>query len=77
MVKMPDCIHFREDGSNANAGVTPRDVKGLFVGWAINQTYNISWNQLKEFTPDLGAFLKRRSERKRYRKEIHDAGCSK
>jgi len=50
-----------------------RDVKGLFLGWAVNQTYNIGWNQLKEFTPDLGAYLKRRSERKRNRKEIQDA----
>jgi hypothetical protein len=50
-----------------------RDVKGLFVGWAVNQTYNIGWNQLKEFTPDLGAYLKRRAERKRNRKKIHDA----
>jgi len=54
-----------------------RDVKGLFLGFAVNQTYNIGWNQLKEFTPDLGAYLKRRSERKRNRKEIHDAACSK
>jgi hypothetical protein len=54
-----------------------RDERGLFVGWAINQTYNIGWNQLKEFTPDLAAYLKRRSERKRNRKEIHDADCSK
>ncbi len=54
-----------------------RDVKGLLVGWGVNQTYNIGWNQLKEFTPDLGAYLKRRSERKRNRKEIRDAGCSK
>jgi hypothetical protein len=54
-----------------------RDVKGLFVGWAVNQTYNVGWNQLKEFTPDLGGYLKRRSERKRNRKEIHDAGCPK
>jgi len=54
-----------------------RDVRGLFVGWAVNQTYNIGWNQLKKFTPDLGAYLKRRSERNRNRKEIHDAGYSK
>jgi len=54
-----------------------RNVNGLFLGWAVNQTYNIGWNQLKEFTPDLGAYLKRRSERKRNRKEIHDAGYSK
>jgi hypothetical protein len=49
-----------------------RDVKGLFLGWAVNQTYNIGWNQLKEFTPDLGAHLKRRAERKRM-KQLHDA----
>jgi hypothetical protein len=42
-----------------------RDVHGLFVGWAINQAYNIGWNQLKEFTPDLGAFLKRHPMKKK------------
>ena len=42
-----------------------RGVRGLFLGWAVNQAYNIGWNQLKEFTPDLGAYLKRRSQRKR------------
>ncbi len=36
-----------------------RDVKGLFVGWGVNQTYTIGWNQLKEFTPDLGTYLNR------------------
>ncbi len=30
MVKMPDCVHFRADGSNANAGVTP----DIFVPWS-------------------------------------------
>lgn len=29
-VKMPDCIHFRKDGSNANAGVTP----DILVPWS-------------------------------------------
>jgi len=41
-----------------------RDVHGLFVGWAVNQTYNIGWNQLKEFTPDLNAFIRRHSKKK-------------
>lgn len=50
-----------------------RDVKGLFLGWAVNQTYNVGWNQLKEFTPDLSAYLKRRAERKRQKKEAHQA----
>jgi hypothetical protein len=49
-----------------------RDVRGLFVGWAVNQGYNIGWNQLKEFTPDLGAYMKRRSQRKRLKK-LQDA----
>ena len=49
-----------------------RDVRGLFVGWVINQAYNIGWNQLKEFTPDLGAALARRSKRKHQEKEIKD-----
>jgi hypothetical protein len=34
-------------------------VKGLFQGWGVNQFYNIGWNQLKEFTPDLAAFVRR------------------
>src|SRR6516164_982325 len=34
-------------------------VKGLFQGWGVNQFYNIGWNQLKEFTPDLAAFIRR------------------
>jgi hypothetical protein len=49
------------------------DVKGLFLGWAVNQTYNVGWNQLKEFTPDLGAYLKRRAERKREKKAAQQA----
>jgi hypothetical protein len=42
-----------------------RDARGLFVGWALNLVYTIGWNQLKEFSPDLGAYLKRRSHRRR------------
>lgn len=34
MVKMPDCIHFRKDGSNANAGVTP----DLLVPWSAHDS---------------------------------------
>ncbi len=41
-----------------------RNVHGLFVGWAVNQTYNVGWNQLKEFTPDLNAFIRRHSKKK-------------
>jgi hypothetical protein len=41
-----------------------REIDGVLHGWAINQGYNIGWNQLKEFTPDLGAFLKRHSKKK-------------
>jgi hypothetical protein len=41
-----------------------RDVHGLFVGWAVNQTYNVGWNQLKEFTPDLNALIRRHSKKK-------------
>jgi hypothetical protein len=44
-----------------------RRLVGVLSGWAINQGYNIGWNQLKEFTPDLGAFMKRHS--KRYKKQ--------
>jgi len=42
-----------------------RELHGVLTGWAINQGYNIGWNQLKEFTPDLGAFLKRHSKKKK------------
>jgi hypothetical protein len=45
-----------------------RDARGLFLGWAVNQGYNIGWNQLKEFTPDLGAYLRRRAQHKRMKK---------
>jgi hypothetical protein len=41
-----------------------RSVHGLFQGWVVNQTYNIGWNQLKEFTPDLNAFVRRHSKKK-------------
>jgi len=44
-----------------------RKIGGVLSGWAINQGYNIGWNQLKEFTPDLNAFLKRHS--KKYKAE--------
>ncbi len=43
-----------------------RDVHGLFVGWAVNQTYNVGWNQLKEFTPDLNALIRRHSKKKHH-----------
>ncbi len=33
-VKMPDCVHFRKDGSNANAGVTP----DVLVPWSGHDT---------------------------------------
>jgi hypothetical protein len=49
-----------------------RELEGVLQGWAINQGYNIGWNQLKEFTPDLGAFLKRHS-RKNKKMELQDA----
>jgi hypothetical protein len=49
-----------------------RDVKGLLSGWAINQGYNIGWNQLKEFTPDLGAYLARRSKKKKKATDVTD-----
>ncbi|HXY25844.1 MAG TPA: hypothetical protein VEI73_14405 [Candidatus Acidoferrum sp.] len=39
-------------------------MKGLFQGWGVNQLYNIGWNQLKEFTPDLGAFIRRHHRKK-------------
>jgi hypothetical protein len=48
-----------------------RSVHGVLVGWAVNQGYNIGWNQLKEFTPDLSASMKRHS-RKNKAKQIQD-----
>jgi hypothetical protein len=45
---------------------------GVLAGWTINQGYNIGWNQLKEFTPDLGAFLRRHSKKKKKAPEIQD-----
>jgi hypothetical protein len=41
-----------------------RNVHGLFVGWAVSQGYNIGWNQLKEFSPDVAVHLRHRSQRK-------------
>lgn len=42
-----------------------RELDGVLTGWAINQGYNIGWNQLKEFTPDLGAYMRRHSKKKK------------
>ncbi len=62
-----------EDNGLRQAGISlsyypqqDRDVHGLFVGWAVNQTYNVGWNQLKEFTPDLNAFIRRHSKKKHH-----------
>jgi hypothetical protein len=44
-----------------------REFHGVLVGWVVNQGYNIGWNQLKEFTPDLGAFLRRHSKKHKAR----------
>jgi hypothetical protein len=40
-----------------------RKIGGVVSGWCINQGYNIGWNQLKEFTPDLGAYMRRHSKK--------------
>ncbi|MGB2629041.1 MAG: hypothetical protein WAK20_19810 [Candidatus Acidiferrum sp.] len=53
-----------------------RNVSGLFTGWAINQLYNIGWNQLKEWTPDLGAYMNRRSQRKKNKTVVPDSRSS-
>jgi hypothetical protein len=51
-----------------------RRFSGVMSGWAINQGYNIGWNQLKEFTPDLGAYMKRHSKKnKKKTKEVEDS----
>jgi hypothetical protein len=42
-----------------------RRIQGVLTGWAINQGYNIGWNQLKEWTPDLFSLMRRHS--KKYR----------
>ena len=49
-----------------------RNVSGLFSGWAINQIYNMGWNQLKEFTPDLGSYLNRRRQKKHKQADVKD-----
>jgi hypothetical protein len=52
-----------------------RRLGGVLSGWAINQGYNIGWNQLKEFTPDLNAFMRRHS--KKYRaQQLKDSRSS-
>ena len=50
-----------------------REVTGILTGWAINQGYNIGWNQLKEWTPDLGAFLRRHSKKYKQQNQINDS----
>lgn len=49
-----------------------RKFGGVLAGWTINQGYNIGWNQLKEFTPDLGAYLRRHSKKKKPVPDIQD-----
>jgi len=49
-----------------------RELDGILQGWAINQGYNIGWNQLKEFTPDLGAFLRRHPLRHKKERQLND-----
>lgn len=50
-----------------------REAEGVLLGWVINQGYNIGWNQLKEFTPDLGAFMKRHSKKSKKGPEVTDS----
>lgn len=50
-----------------------RNFTGVISGWCINQGYNIGWNQLKEFTPDLGAFIKRHSKKKNKTSQVQDS----
>jgi hypothetical protein len=49
-----------------------RKLEGVLSGWAINQGYNIGWNQLKEFTPDLGAFMRRHYKKKHAAAQTQD-----
>jgi hypothetical protein len=49
-----------------------RKINGVISGWVINQGYNIGWNQLKEFTPDLGALIRRHSKKNKAQ-QIHDS----
>jgi hypothetical protein len=44
-----------------------REIHGVLQGWAINQGYNIGWNQLKEFSADMGAFVRRHSKKHKER----------
>jgi hypothetical protein len=49
-----------------------RRLEGVLSGWAINQGYNIGWNQLKEFTPDLFALMKRHPIKKKKSAQVQD-----
>jgi len=53
-----------------------RNVRGLFVGWAVSQGYTIGWNQLKEFSPDLAFHLKHRSQRKTMKQLQYGHRCA-
>jgi hypothetical protein len=50
-----------------------RRLEGVLSGWAINQGYNIGWNQLKEFTPDLFAFMRRHPIKKKKAAQAQDS----
>jgi len=50
-----------------------RALRGVLSGWAINQGYNIGWNQLKEWTPDLSAFMRRHSKKYKKSQQLQDS----
>jgi len=53
-----------------------RALRGVLSGWAINQGYNIGWNQLKEWTPDLFAFMRRHSKKYKRSQQLQDSSTT-
>jgi hypothetical protein len=58
-VKMPDCVHFRKDGSNANAGVTP----DFLVPWS---SHDNSYLKAEKLFRSLGNVVSTRSKEPRH-----------
>jgi hypothetical protein len=52
-----------------------REIHSVLQGWAINQGYSIGWNQLKEFSGDIGAFVRRYSKKNKSKQatEVSDS----
>lgn len=50
------------------------EIHGVLQGWAVNQGYNIGWNQLREFSADIGAFVKRHSKKSKKKEAVQVNG---